>query len=137
MTKSTGLLAELRAIKVKLPETECFIPEWDRALRLRCLTVGEARALRRSADEESKGDTDAATMRLIAHSIVDENGARPLGNAEGVELLSRLSEATATCLIGALNRLYEGGAHEKNSDGMLGSDSSIASPGISTAQSLN
>lgn len=136
MTKDAGLLERLRAIKVKLPETECFIPEWGEAVTLRCLTVGEARELRRTADTEARGDADAATMRMIAHSIVDGD-ERPLGNKAGIELLSQLSEATALRLINALNGLYGGATHEKNSGEMPSSDLSSDSRGISTGQLPN
>lgn len=133
------LLEELKKIKVTLPEGECFVPEWDRAIRLRGFTVAEGRKLRAGEAKNKDGqlaDADSFAYKTIAHSIVDGE-ERPLASKDGVALIEGLSEATCGRLIRAINRLAGGDGTEKNSEATGNGAVSSDLPASSDAQSLN
>jgi hypothetical protein len=133
-----SLLDELKALTPQLPETECFIPEWGRAVTLRGFTVLEGRKLRQDAGKAGADpDNEALAIKTIAHAIAD-GATRPLANKDGVALIEGLSELTVRKLLAAFGRISLDEDAEGNSlrraDGNSGSTES-RSP--SAGQSLN
>jgi hypothetical protein len=109
-----SLLDELKKLKPELPETECFVPEWNRAIKLRGFTVLEGRKLRQGLSGDSEQDNEKLAMKTIAHAVAygDE---RPLANKDGIELIEGLSELTVRKLMMAFARVSTGEDAEKNS----------------------
>lgn len=129
----SNLLTELKKLKPKLPEVECFVPEWGRTLKLRALTVKEGRALR--AGEFKPGTSDLLDVERFrvkgaAYAIVDDHGDRPLANDDGIALIESLSEDSLTALITAYGKLSADPDAAKKSEatgnGALSSDSPVA-----------
>ena len=123
----SNLLQQLQKLKPKLPETEFYVPEWDRMLTLRGFSLREGRELNKQRESM---DDDAIMLRILAHAIVDR-GERPLANDEGIALLESLSAGTLTAMGNAFQEMTGTvKAAEKNSDRpTAGSDgSSFASP---------
>lgn len=113
----SNLLQELKKLSPILPEAECFVPEWNRTVKLRGFTVSEGRALRKTEAKNKQGeiaDQDSFMIKMIANSIVDGD-ERPLANKDGIALVEALSEASAGRLIRAINGLSVGVDLEKNS----------------------
>ena len=130
-----NLLEQLKALKPKLPETECSVPEWGRSVVLRGFTVIEGRKLRQSANKNGEDDNEALAIKTIAHAIADGD-ERPLANKQGVELIESLSELTVRRLMAAYGRISLVSDVEGNSEPRAdGASSSTDSPSPSAEPS--
>jgi hypothetical protein len=132
-------LAELKKLKPKLPEEECYVPEWDRKVTLRGFTVGEGRKIRQQLSKREDAEASETDMlMMIAHSIVHED-VRPLANSEGVALLEQLSELTVRRLAQTYMKVSTGEDVEGNSEPRVVSGNSstdLPSPSVD-GRSLN
>lgn len=108
-----SLLDELKKLKPDLPETECFIPEWNRSMKLRGFTVLEGRQLRQGLGKDA--DNEALAIKTIAHAIADGD-KRPLANPDGIALIENLSELTVRKLMTAFGRISTAEDAEGNSE---------------------
>lgn len=139
-----NLLEELKALKPKLPETECFVVEWNRSVTIRSFTVLEGRKLRQSMSKSKDGEdgeddkkNEELYIKTIAHAIADGD-ERPLANKQGIEMIESLSELTVRRLMAAYMRITIVQDVEGNSEPRAdGASSSTDSPSPSAGRSLN
>lgn len=135
----SDLLKQLQKLKPKLPETKCFVPEWDRHVTLRGFSVAEGRALRKELSKagENPDANEANTIKLIAHSVCDGTN-RPLANEDGIALIETLSELTVRRLAETYVRISTGENPEGNSEPRAdGVNSSSDLPSPSAGQLVN
>lgn len=132
-----SLLTELKRLKPKFPETDCYIPEWDRTIILRSLSVRESRDLRaESKGEASEAENERLMIRTLAHAIVDGE-KRPLANADGEALIDSLSAKTVQSMLRSWMELTGIKEDLEKNLAQAGDGSSLNSPAISTGQLPN
>lgn len=108
-----------------LPKTQIIEVEGFGSVTLKQLTLTESDALRASVDKDDK--SSAFGVRLVAASIVDDDGDRVFSNEEIAEL-SKTAEAPMTKLMDAVMVLngYRKGNNAKNSETVPSADSVTA-----------
>lgn len=134
----SDLLKELQKLKPQLPQTECFVPEWNRAIVLRGFTVLEGRQLRQGMGEDADNN-EVLAIKTIAHAVSDGD-KRPLANPDGVALIESLSELTVRKLMMAFGRIsmaedLEGNSEPGAANGSSSSD--LPSPSDEPSTSSN